>query len=75
MKPIDLAYYILNNYQEASKGGITPLKLQKLLYYIYVWGIVSNNKIIDAKFQKWSYGPVIKEVYQEFSSFGYCKPR
>lgn len=70
MKPIDLAYYILNNYNNVSEEGITPLKIQKLLYYVYVWGIVSNNEIFDEKFKKWNFGPVLPEVYYEFKSYG-----
>ena len=70
MKPLDLAYYILNNYNNVSEQGITPLKIQKLLYYIYVWGIVSNDKIFNEKFLKWNFGPVLPEIYHEFKLFG-----
>lgn len=70
MNPIDLSYYIINNYSEKSPDGITPLKLQKLLYYIYVWGIISNNKVFEGSFKKWNLGTVNVEVYYKFKVYG-----
>ncbi len=70
MNPLELSYYIINNYSDLSPDGITPLKLQKLLYYVYVWGIVSHNKVLDAEFLKWNLGPVNIDVYYHFKSFG-----
>ena len=65
MKPIELAYYILQNHD-----NITPLKLQKLLYYCKVWGVVSGENLVDGEFKKWQYGPVNEEVYKEFKKYG-----
>ncbi len=70
MKPLELSYYIINQFSSLSPDGITPLKLQKLLYYAYVWGIVSQNKDLEAKFEKWNYGPVNTEVYYHFKKTG-----
>ncbi len=70
MKPIELSYYLINNFSKLSPDGITPLKLQKLLYYVYVWGIVAHNKVLDAGFEKWDLGPVNTEVYHHFKSYG-----
>ncbi|MHB1688741.1 MAG: Panacea domain-containing protein [Ignavibacteriaceae bacterium] len=70
MKPLELSYYIINDFSSLSPDGITPLKLQKLLYYIYVWGIVSNNKVLEAEFEKWKFGPVNTEVYYHFKDLG-----
>jgi len=65
MKPIELSYYILQNYSD-----ISPMKLQKLLYYTKVWSVVSGEQFFDAEFEKWEYGPVNKETYQEFKKYG-----
>lgn len=65
MKPVDLAYYITNHFE-----NITHLKLQKLLYYLKVWGIVSAEELVEGDFVKWQYGPVNKEVYDAFKSYG-----
>lgn len=69
MKISHLAYYILENYSSV-KGGITPLKLQKLLYYTKVWGLVSGEIKVDAQFKAWKNGPVNGYVYHEFKEFG-----
>jgi uncharacterized phage-associated protein len=73
MKALKLSKYIVNNFYNASDDGITPLKLQKLLYYIHVWGIIANQKIIDDKFCKWKNGPVNKSVYNYYKEFGSSK--
>ncbi|MDD4036661.1 MAG: DUF4065 domain-containing protein [Bacilli bacterium] len=50
---------------------ITPLKLQKLLYYIqglslHIFGKPAfNNKILA-----WGYGPIVNEVYQKYKDNG-----
>ncbi|MBW7888202.1 MAG: DUF4065 domain-containing protein [Bacteroidetes bacterium] len=65
MKPIETAHYILQHY-----SNISPMKLQKLLYYVKVWGIVSKEYTFNGTFEKWKHGPVNNEVYQEFKKFG-----
>lgn len=70
MKILDLGNYLIKNYTSKSPDGITPLKLQKLLYYVYVWNIVEDKNIIDAEFLKWEYGPVNKIVYDNFKKYG-----
>ncbi len=51
--------------------GITHLKLQKLLYYaqgisLGMYGRPLFNESIEA----WQHGPVVKQVYGEYSKFG-----
>lgn len=69
MKITHLAYYILENYSSVE-GGITPLKLQKLLYYTKVWGLVSGELTVNGKFKAWKNGPVNGYIYKEFKEFG-----
>lgn len=53
------------------KKGVSPLKLQKLLYYSQVWYFVKNKKLLfDDRIQAWIYGPV---VYSVWSNFKYMK--
>ncbi len=73
MKALELSKYIVQNYHDASFDGITPLKLQKLLYYVHVWGIVSENKILTDNFCKWKHGPVNDEVYKSYKNYGDSK--
>ncbi len=49
------------------KKGVSPLKLQKLLYYSQVWFFVKNNKMLfQDKIQAWIYGPVVYDVWSRF---------
>jgi uncharacterized phage-associated protein len=51
--------------------GLTPLKLQKLIYYAHGWHLAINNSpLIDEVIQAWEYGPVVPQVYHEFKQFG-----
>ncbi len=68
MQILSLAYYILNNFKDVS-----PMKLQKLLYYVKAWSMVGKIPIVHEPFQKWQYGPVNDEVYQKFKHCGSVK--
>ncbi len=49
------------------KKDVSPLKLQKLLYYSQVWFFVKNDKMLfDDKIQAWIYGPVVYDVWANF---------
>lgn len=51
--------------------NITPMKLQKLLYFIYRDYLQNtNNPLFKEDFLVWKYGPVLSSVYYEFNSFG-----
>lgn len=70
MTALQLSYYIINHQKSYSSGGISPLKLQKLLYYVFVWDIVAGENLLDCDFVKWNFGPVNEEVYQHYKIFG-----
>ena len=64
------AKYILNHPLSGSVD-ISPLKLQKLIYYVKVWSIIDNKpNVISSRFMKWPYGPVNNLVYQEYKKYG-----
>ena len=65
MDAVTLSYYIIKNYENVS-----PMKLQKLLYYVKVWETVSGEYFLDAVFEKWKYGPVNEQVYQAYKKYG-----
>ena len=49
------------------KQGVTPLKLQKLIYYSQVWYFVKFNKILFRdKIKAWILGPVVYDVWDNF---------
>ncbi len=70
MKASDLSKYIVTNYSNKSKDGITPLKLQKLLYYVKVWCLIDGSVTLEDTFEAWNFGPVIPEIYKEYKQFG-----
>lgn len=54
-----------------DKKEITPMKLQKLMYFVcrdYLKK--TNTDLISERFAVWQYGPVLISIYDEFKSFG-----
>lgn len=49
---------------------ISPLKLQKLLYYIEAWHIAKFNKetLFESLPEAWVNGPVYREVYKTYKT-------
>lgn len=57
----DVAAFIVQRTRE-----ITPLKLQKLVYYTQAWSLVRDGQPMFAEqFEAWRYGPVVPELYRK----------
>ena len=56
----------------ADDKFISPLKLQKLLYFVHKEYLKRNNGVplITEQFHAWDYGPVLPTVYHAFKPFG-----
>ena len=53
------------------RGGLTPLKLQKLVYFAHGWHLAfTDTPLIEDEFQAWEYGPVVPTLYHEFKKWG-----
>ena len=73
----------INSYNIAdfflTKSGLTPKKIQKLVYYAYSWFIALNNQSADQidniLFEEipeaWLHGPVFPSLYSRFKSFNW----
>lgn len=49
---------------------VSPMKLQKLLYFIYRDYLKEYDKpLFSEHFLAWKYGPVLRSAYDEFKSF------
>lgn len=49
---------------------INPMKIQKLVYVAHGWYLAINGEpLIYENVEAWDYGPVIRDLYNEFSSF------
>jgi len=54
-----------------QKIDITPMKLQKLLYFVYKHYLqLTGEPLFAERFEAWRYGPVIATVYDEFKKYG-----
>jgi uncharacterized phage-associated protein len=62
----DVVDYIVVKVSE-GRGGLSLLKLQKLLYYVQAWSLALNGRrAFDARFQAWVHGPVCRVVFDRF---------
>lgn len=74
-----LARYLLYLLKEQMNGlqveefDVTPLKLQKLLYYCQGYALALTGKPLFADpIEAWKYGPVVGSVYREYKAYGKC---
>ncbi len=52
---------------DASKFGITNLRINKLLYFIHAESLRAKpNGLVRNHFEAWQYGPVIRPVFDAF---------
>lgn len=66
-KMIGVISYIFEKLDE-----VTPLMLQKLLYYIQGLSFVLNGReMFEENCEAWVHGPVYKDVYNIFKQFGF----
>lgn len=66
------AMQVANNFIRRAQNGeiinLTPMKLQKLMFFAQSWYLrLHNQRLINDEFIRWQYGPVIQSVYYEFS--------
>jgi len=66
---LDVAHLVV--LAASQKGiGVTPLKLQKLLYYLQAWNLVFfNNPIFQDEPEAWVNGPVYRKVYDHYRDY------
>ena len=65
-----IANYFLEK-ARAAGDEISPMKLQKLVYYAHGWHLgILGEPLIDEQVEAWQYGPVIRSLYHEFKEFG-----
>jgi uncharacterized phage-associated protein len=62
-------YFIWKGLQEGDP--VSPMKLQKLLFYAYGWfRVLKNDVLFNESIQAWKYGPVITTVYHSTKQWG-----
>ncbi|GAB5521701.1 MAG: hypothetical protein RhofKO_39520 [Rhodothermales bacterium] len=68
---IYIAQYLANTLHDHGFSDVSPMKLQKVLFYAKAWGLVSGICLVDAPFLKWTHGPINVEVWEHYHSKGY----
>lgn len=67
---MQVANAFIHKAKEGKLSGLTPMKLQKLMFFAQSWQIKENGyPLFDDFFSRWPYGPVIPSVYHEFKDF------
>ncbi|MCR5914152.1 DUF4065 domain-containing protein [Corynebacterium sp. zg254] len=67
--PTLVANNILNR-AFAEKCEISPMKLQKILYFVAAeYQKETGESLFTERFETWKYGPVLRSVYTEFRPF------
>lgn len=68
-----VAEYFLYKSEENSSRSITPLKLQKLLYFAQGIHLSSNDctPLFEEELLRWAHGSVSVSVYDAYKKYGY----
>jgi uncharacterized phage-associated protein len=63
------AYFIKKGI--ACSSPISPMKLQKLLYFSHGWHLGTfKEPLLIEEFEAWKFGPVLPNVYYHFKKYG-----
>jgi len=64
--------YLVSKYIIANTKDITPMALQKILYFIQGFAIsLYNVDIFNTQCEAWAKGPVYRKIYERFSNYQY----
>lgn len=64
--------YLIAKHIIAKMGDITPLALQKLLYYIQGFSMsLLDREMFSDRCEAWVHGPVYREIYDRFSYYSF----
>ena len=76
-----LVKFLMSKHQEDFGKNITPIKLQKALYFLYAFfgghtrilnldpeSVKVDESLFSASFEAWAYGPVDRDVYFRFKN-------
>lgn len=66
----EIAKWIIASTDHESGDTISPLKLQKLLYYCQAWTLaLLDRELFPEDFKAWAHGPVVPAVYHEYKQY------
>lgn len=69
--PNEIANFFIEKAFNEKNNTLTPMKLQKVLFFTQGWSLaLRNSPIFSDRFVAWDYGPVLVSLYREFKHFG-----
>jgi len=67
----DVAAYFVHRDAQQPEPDVTPLKLQKLLYYTQgQYLAATGHRLFDETIEAWDLGPVVNRVYARYADMG-----
>lgn len=69
---LDVCHFIIK-YSNEKGYGVSNLKLQKLLYFVQAYFLISKSDgtpCFSERIEAWGFGPVVPEAYKEYKMFG-----
>lgn len=68
----DIADWFLTSIDTDAGDSLTPLKLQKLVFYAQAWSLALRNKpLFRDDFEAWTHGPVIRSLWNKYKNRGW----
>ena len=65
-----IADWFLSQVNSDAGDSITPLKLQKLVYYAQAWHYtLFDTPLFEEEIQAWAHGPAVHSLYRRFESY------
>ncbi|MHC5729865.1 MAG: Panacea domain-containing protein, partial [Nostoc sp.] len=69
---LDVAKYFLCRIDREAGDTMSPLKLQKLVYYAQAWSLVLRDQpLFPEEIQAWPHGPVVYDVWNSYRDYKY----
>jgi len=71
LSAMKVADFFIEIAQNGNEEFMTPLRLQKLLYFAQGWNLARHNRpLFSERIEAWNYGPVVREVYNKYAPYG-----
>ncbi|MEI7202529.1 type II toxin-antitoxin system antitoxin SocA domain-containing protein [Pectobacterium parvum] len=68
---IAVANSLIKKAKEKGIKDLSPMKLQKLVYFAHAWMLaIDDRPLINEPVKAWKFGPVINSIYHEFKTYG-----
>ncbi|WPU91274.1 DUF4065 domain-containing protein [Mucilaginibacter sabulilitoris] len=71
----NIADFFLSQVDTNLGDTISPIKLQKLVYYAQAWNYtIFDRPLFDERVEAWTHGPVVRSIYERFKEYPIYSP-